>query len=201
MTRETLAGGWVELEPGFVPDAARAMATLLDELPLREEHIVLFGKPRLVPRLTGWFGDRDAVYRYSGRSFEPEPWTPALAQLRDRLNDLCGVRFNSVLANYYRDGRDSMGAHADDEPELGPSRDDVRIASVSLGSPRRFVMKDRQSGESREWALGDGSLFVMGGRLQERWTHRVPKTKRPVGPRLNLTFRVIVGRRHGAGGP
>lgn len=192
MTREALAGGgWVSFERAFVPDHEAVMEALLRELPLREEHIVLFGEPRLVPRLVCWLGDPGAVYRYSGRSFTPEPWTPTLARLRERLTESQGVRFNSVLANYYRDGRDSMGAHADDEPELGPSQDDVRIASISLGGARRFVMKDRVSGESREWALGGGSLLVMGGRLQERWKHRVPKTKRHVEPRLNLTFRVV----------
>lgn len=192
MRREDLeGGGWITFEEGFVSDDEAAMAALLDELPLRQETIVIFGREVLTPRLTSWHGDPGASYAYSGRRFEPEPWTPGLAHLRDALEAEAGLRFNSALANYYRDGSDSMGAHADDEPELGPSPDDVRIASISLGAPRRFVLAHRASKAKRELSLGEGSLLVMGGRLQRTHTHRVPKTKRPVGPRLNLTFRVV----------
>jgi alkylated DNA repair dioxygenase AlkB len=96
-----------------------------------------------------------------------------------------------VLANLYRDGRDSVGFHADDEPELGPSRDDIAIASLSLGAERRFVLKHRRSGARHLFELGHGALLVMTGRTQHHYVHAVPKTERPVQPRLNLTFRVI----------
>jgi alkylated DNA repair dioxygenase AlkB len=99
-----------------------------------------------------------------------------------------------VLVNYYRDGRDAMGEHADDEPELGPATNDIRIASVSLGAPRRFVLRHRRTREVRAFALGEGSLLVMGGTTQQHYRHHVPRTRTPVGPRMNLTFRVI---RHG----
>ncbi len=191
MAREALGDGWVAFDPAFVEDHAAWMARLVDELPLRQESLVLFGRPVATPRLTSWHGDPGARYRYSGRTFEPSPWTPTLASLRDRLEARTGVAFNSALANLYRDGADSMGAHADDEPELGPRPDDKRIASISLGAPRRFVLRARDGSARREWSLGEGSLLVMGGRLQEGFVHHVPKTRRPVGPRLNLTFRVV----------
>jgi len=126
-----------------------------------------------------------------GQTYEPAPWTPGLAQIRGRLTERTGLPWNAVLANYYRDGSDSVGWHADDERELGPARDDVAIASLSLGATRRFAMR-REDGERREFALGDGSLLVMRGRTQQHWRHTLPKTAARVGPRLNLTFRVIV---------
>lgn len=191
---ERVATGWIVCVAGFVADHARVMTRLLEELPLRVEALTLFGRPVATPRLTSWHGDPDARYAYSGRAFDPAPWTPTLSELRDALHAATGTRFNSVLANHYRDGRDSMGAHADDERELGPTRDDVRIASISLGAPRRFVLRERAGGARREWSLGEGALLVMGGELQRTTRHAIPKTRRAVGPRLNLTFRVVDAR-------
>lgn len=191
MREELSDGGWVRFEEGVFDDHAERMQVLVSSLPLRSEEIVLFGRRRPMPRLTSWHGDPGCAYRYSGRTFEPLPWTDALLSIRDRLDAIAGVRFNSVLANHYRDGADSMGAHADDERELGPHADDIRIASVSLGARRRFVLRHRTRDETYEWSLGEGSVLVMGGTLQRFYTHRVPKTRRPVGPRLNLTFRVV----------
>lgn len=192
MAREPFAdGGWVEFDEAFVEAHDARMQELLETLPLKQETIRMFGKDHLTPRRTSWHGDPGCRYRYSGRLFEPSPWTPALDALRDALTPRAGIRFNSVLANHYRDGADAMGEHADDEPELGPHRDDIRIASVSLGAPRRFVIKHRTTRQTHEWSLGGGSLLLMGGTLQRHWVHRVPRTKRPVGPRLNLTFRFI----------
>jgi len=170
------------------------MARLLEELPLRVEHVVVFGKRHPTPRRTSWHGDPGCSYGYSGRVFEPAPWTEGLSDVRDELEALAGLRFNSVLANHYRDGRDAMGKHADDEAELGPSRDDIRIASVSFGAPRRFLLEHRRTREKREWSLGGGSVLLMGGTLQREWVHYVPRTAKPVGPRLNLTFRVVLER-------
>jgi alkylated DNA repair dioxygenase AlkB len=189
--RELSDGGWISFYEGFVAEHEALMERLVKSLPMRVETVRVAGRAHPTPRLTSWHGDPGCSYAYSGRVFEPEPWTDALAQLRAALEPACGVRFNSVLANCYRDGADSMGAHSDDEPELGPSRDDVRIASVSLGARRRFVLKHRSAGEVHEWALGEGSLLLMGGTLQRFYAHRVPKTRRPVGPRLNLTFRLV----------
>jgi len=192
VSRVALAdGGWVDFQPGVFEDHAARMDALLEELPLRVEEVVVFGKRHPTPRRTSWHGDAGCAYRYSGRLFEPAPWTPALRAIRERLRALTGVEFNSALANHYRDGGDAMGAHSDDEPELGPTRDDIRIASVSLGAPRRFVLQHRRTKDTREWSLGEGSVLVMGGALQHHWVHRVPRTRKPVGPRLNLTFRVV----------
>jgi alkylated DNA repair dioxygenase AlkB len=184
-------GAWVTVEPAFVQDHLALMTRLSASLPLRQETIVLFGKTVSMPRLTSWHGDPDCSYAYSGRVFEPAPWTPELSDLRDRLVRREGCAFNSVLVNYYRDGRDSMGEHADDEPELGPSRDDIRIASVSLGGARRFVLRHRRTRGVHAFELGEGSVLVMGGTTQRYFRHHVPRTRQPIGPRMNLTFRVI----------
>jgi alkylated DNA repair dioxygenase AlkB len=184
-------GCWAQLIPGFVDGHEALMTTLLECLPLRQEPITMFGKTHLTPRLTSWHGDPGCAYRYSRRTFEPAPWTPALAELRARLVDATGYGFNSALVNVYRNGDDAMGAHADDEPELGPSRDDIGIASVSLGARRRFLLKPKDGGETLEYALGEGDLLVMGGRTQAHFKHWIPRTKKPVGLRMNLTFRVV----------
>jgi alkylated DNA repair dioxygenase AlkB len=183
---------WVTLEPDFVPDHLALMARLVESLPLRQETIVLFGRMVTMPRLTSWHGDPGCSYTYSGRLFHPAPWTAELAALRDRLTAREGCAFNSVLVNHYRDGQDSMGEHADDEPELGPSAADVRIASVSLGAPRRFVLRHRRTRDVHRFELGEGSVLVMGGTTQRHYRHHLPRTRVPVGPRMNLTFRVIL---------
>jgi alkylated DNA repair dioxygenase AlkB len=127
---------------------------------------------------------------YSGTPHQPLPWTPALELVRERVLGLTGCAFNSVLLNLYRDGRDGMGWHSDDEPELG--RDPV-IASVSLGAPRRFCLRHRRRKDQRlDVSLGPGSLLLMAGATQHHWVHAVPKTALPVGPRVNLTFRQIL---------
>jgi alkylated DNA repair dioxygenase AlkB len=186
-----LRDGHLELLDGaFAPrQADDLLARLRDELPWSQESLVIFGRRHAVPRLVSWHGDPGAHYRYSGVLHEPLPWTPALLAVRERVEALAGRRFNSVLANLYRDGRDGMGWHADDEPELGP---EPVIASVSLGATRRFRLRHRTSGETRALALEHGSLLVMSGALQRQWLHCVPKTARPVGPRINLTFREIL---------
>jgi alkylated DNA repair dioxygenase AlkB len=161
----------------------------MEEVPLAQESIVLFGRPVLQPRLSAWVGD--APYTYSGKTFAPLPWTPALAALRARVEADAGHRMNSVLLNLYRDGRDSMGFHADDEPELGPR---PIIASVSFGATRRFLLrpKRREAEQRHELALTHGSLLVMLGATQQNWVHGVPKTTRVSEARLNLTFRRIL---------
>jgi alkylated DNA repair dioxygenase AlkB len=159
----------------------------------REESIRLFGKSYLQPRLLAWYGDSDASYRYSGIRHEPLPWLPLLAQLRERVETLSGARFNSVLANLYRNERDSMGLHADDEPELGAQ---PTIASLSLGEERIFRLKHRNRKDlpPLRLPLGSGSLLVMKGETQQHWKHEIPKQTRPCGARINLTFRLVQAR-------
>jgi alkylated DNA repair dioxygenase AlkB len=172
----------------LAPEDAQALQQQLTEtLPWSIHRIRLFGRWVDSPRLSCWIGDPQAVYRYSGQTFAPHPWTQALAALRDRLREELGVPFNSVLANLYRDGRDAMGWHSDDEPELGA---EPVIASLSLGAARRFVLRRRDDHAVKQTlVLEPGSLLVMRGACQRDWQHALPRTARPVGPRINLTFR------------
>jgi alkylated DNA repair dioxygenase AlkB len=192
--RELGEGAWIGLAPGFVPGDVALMELLRAALPLQPELLRFFGKEVATPRLTSWHGDPDSAYTYSGKTFAPQPWTPELLALKRRVDEAAATTFNSVLVNYYRDGHDSMGEHADDEPELGPTRDNVLIASVSLGERRRFVLRHRRRKTSEELRLGGGDLLIMGGTTQSHYRHRVPPTTAPMGPRMNLTFRVVVGR-------
>jgi alkylated DNA repair dioxygenase AlkB len=188
--RELGEGAWVAHVLGFTRDDE--LQRLVDELPLRRERIVIFGREVEMPRLTSWHGDPHASYRYSGRTFVPQPWTPGLIAIRERLDARLGVRFDAVLANYYRDGDDTMGWHSDDEPELGPAApDDVLVASVSLGAARRFKLRAKRGKTELELRLGGGDLLVMGGTTQRRFRHCVPRERTIAAPRLNLTFRLL----------
>lgn len=191
MARIELPDADLDYRPGWlgVAAAARLFATLRDAVPWEVHRIRLFGREHASPRLSCWIGDPAAVYRYSGTRFAPHPWLPDLAALRERLCAELGAPFNSVLANLYRDGRDAMGWHSDDEPELGPA---PVIASVSLGTPRRFVLKHRRDPALRHaLVLEPGSLLVMAGATQRHWKHALPRTAKPVGARINLTFRQV----------
>jgi alkylated DNA repair dioxygenase AlkB len=158
-------------------------------VPWDVHRIRMFGRVVDSPRLSCWIGDPGTGYRYSGTHFEPNPWPVALRPIRARLADELRIDFNSVLANLYRDGRDCMGWHSDDEPELG-SR--PLIASLSLGGTRRFVLKHRKDPSTKlALELPPGSLLVMRGATQANYRHALPRTARPVGARINLTFRRI----------
>lgn len=149
----------------------------------------MYGRPVRVPRLVAWHGDPAAVYTYSGTEHLPRPWTPALERVRRRAEALTGHAFNAVLLNLYRDGRDGMGWHADDEPELGP---EPVVASASFGATRRFCLRHRRRRDLKlDVPLGHGSLLLMHGATQRHWLHAVPKTRQPVGARINLTFRRV----------
>ena len=181
-------------DPTFLPaaEAEALLAQLTTAVAWEQRSIRIFGQEIPQPRLTAWYGDEEARYTYSGLAWEPRPWLPALHALRQRLEAATGARFNSVLLNLYRDGRDSMGWHADDEPELGPA---PAIASLSLGATRRFRLRPRAGLPHAPFGLDlpGGSLLLMRGLTQRHWQHALPKTARPVGPRLNLTFRWVAG--------
>lgn len=166
-------------------------AELIDQTPWRTEPITLFGKTYMQPRLFAWYGNAHARYRYSGTTLEPLSWTEQLLQVRAKMESLAGAPFDSVLLNYYRDGNDSMGMHADDEPELGP---EPVIASLSLGEARRFVMKHKTRRELPRAAieLTSGSVLLMRGSTQANWKHGISKSRADCAPRLNLTFRRIL---------
>ena len=171
------------------------LAALVREVPWERHRLRLFGREVDAPRLSCWIGDADAVYVYSRTRFEPRAWTPALASIREDLLTRFDLRFNSVLANLYREGRDSMGWHSDDEPELGP---EPTIASLSFGAVRRFRFRSRATRRiAGTIELAHGSLLVMRGATQRFYQHDLPKTSAGIGPRVNLTFRAI---RDGSGG-
>lgn len=191
-TRYVLEDGGLLLyyESWLSPAEARdVFEELRRETPWKSESIRIAGKLIPVPRLTAWVGDPEAVYTYSGVRNEPSPWTPRLADLRERASAAASAPLNSVLLNYYRNGRDSMGWHADDERELG--RNPV-IASLSLGAPRRFLLRhEKKRGKSVSLVLGHGSLLVMAGATQHHYRHAVPKED-DSGERINLTFRRVL---------
>ncbi len=163
---------------------------LIRDTPWQAEEITVFGKTHLQPRLLAWYGDPEARYTYSGIPHQPRPWSALLTRLKARVEQVTGSRFNSVLLNYYRDQRDSMGLHADDEPELGA---EPVIASLSLGEERKLVFRHRSRRELKTVSvpLPPGSLLVMRGPTQRHWKHGIRKLTRPCGPRVNLTFRRV----------
>lgn len=176
------------MDLGADPDLI--LKELIEQIPWRTETINLMGKEYRQPRLAAWFGDAGASYTYSGLSLEPLPWTDLLSRLRGRVEALAGASFNSVLLNYYRNHRDSMGMHSDDEPELGQN---PTIASVSLGERRTLVLKHKFRKELKpvHLPLDSGSLLLMKGATQHNWKHGINKVSSPCGPRVNLTFRRI----------
>ena len=157
--------------------------------PWRQDRITMYGREIDIPRLQAWYGDSRCTYSYSGISLEPQPWSPLLLDLKQRIEQVAGTEFNSVLINLYRDGQDSNGWHADNEPELGP---EPVIASLSLGSVRRFRLRNNaDKKQTISLDLPSGSLLLMAGKTQQSWQHCITKTTRVVEPRINLTFRKI----------
>lgn len=185
--------GVFEYWPGFLDpeEASSYFAALQSRIHWHTPRVFVYGHWIDSPRQSAWYGDRGAVYRYSGTINEPIPWLPELSALRERLNHFCKNQFNSMLANHYRSGSDSMGWHSDDEKELGP---DPVIASISLGGARRFLLRHRRRQDlpTHEIMLENGSLLVMRAGSQDAWRHSIPKTRRAVAPRINLTYRHIM---------
>jgi alkylated DNA repair dioxygenase AlkB len=170
--------------------AAQLLVHFLNEVPWRQDRIRIAGRLIDVPRLQAWFGDKGSGYGYSGISLTPLPWTPVLQEIREKVQTTTGLAFNSVLLNLYRNGRDSVAWHSDDEAELGP---DPCIASLSYGAERKLEIRplDRNQGGRQALLLGDGSLLLMGKGFQRHWQHQVPKVPHLDAPRVNLTFRYI----------
>lgn len=179
---------WRQADFAVEPDF---LQKLIDDTPWRLEHVTVWGKTYPQPRLVAWYGDDALSYSYSGVDLSALPWTPALANLKDKVEELCQSSFNSVLLNYYRDHRDSMGFHSDDEPELGPC---PVIASVSFGDARQFVLKHKTRKDVKDLRLQlrSGSLLLMKGATQANWKHGIPRESKPCGPRVNFTFRRIL---------
>lgn len=175
------------LEPGRADSLFEYLRHHID---WQQHSVSLFGRKILQPRLTAWFSDAGVSYCYSGIRMEPQPWPTLLEELRDELRQKLGSEFNSVLLNAYRDGSDAMGWHADDEPELGP---EPLIASISLGQARTMRIRPRGGGPSVGIVLRHGSLLKMHGRSQADYQHSVPRSRRPLSVRINVTYRTIRG--------
>lgn len=166
----------------------RYLNLLLKSVDWKQESMHLYGKTVQFPRLTAWYGDPNKAYTFSGITLQPTAFTPALLEIKRHVETLAGVKFNSVLLNRYRNGNDSISWHTDDEKELG--RNPV-IASLNLGATRVFQLRHNDTKEKIALELSHGSLLIMRGELQHFWKHQIPKTKKAVGERINLTFRVI----------
>jgi len=170
------------------PEIEHLFNVLSGETPWQQDELLMYGRRVKTPRLSAWYGD--LLYQYSGLKLKPRPLTPLLCDLKLRVEKLTGNGFNSVLLNLYRDGSDSMSWHSDDEIELGKN---PVIASLNLGGTRRFRLR-RKDDHKQTYCidLNAGSVLLMAGPLQHFWQHSVPKTKKPVAARMNLTFRQIL---------
>ncbi|MBL0012801.1 MAG: alpha-ketoglutarate-dependent dioxygenase AlkB [Flavobacterium sp.] len=169
--------------------AADLYLDLLREIPWQQDNIKVFGKEHAQPRLTALFGNDAKPYSYSNITMQPKPWNLLLQKIKYHVESVAEINFTTVLLNYYRDGKDSNGWHSDNEKELGLN---PTIASVSLGSERMFQLKHNTDPSLRQnILLENGSLLIMKGATQHHWKHQIPKTSKPIGGRINLTFRVI----------
>lgn len=199
--RPELPGADLEYYPRWIaPDlAAQWFDALMQEgaVAWRQDRMMMYGRQVAIPRLNAWYGDPGLDYSYSGIPMAPRPWSPLLRQIRRQVSVTAGEAFTSALINLYRDGRDSVAWHADDEPELGHR---PVIASVSLGAAREFQMRHRCYRDNGlpvyKIMLKPGSLLLMRGDTQHNWLHQVPKRslRNVPGPRINLTFRKIAAR-------
>ncbi len=165
------------------------VAPLIDEVAWRQDHITLYGKTHPLPRLQAWYGDAGLDFTYSRIHLEALPWSDRLNQIRGQVQELGQAQFNSVLCNLYRDGRDKNGWHRDNEKPFGQC---PTIASLSYGAIRRFSLRHLRTRQRIDLDLPSGSLLLMSGRCQHDWEHQIVATRKPVGLRLNLTFRYIV---------
>lgn len=178
-------GGILRYAKAFLPiKLADEYFSKIQEGCIWEQKPGIFG--HMQPRLIASYGNEGITYRYSGTLNVALPWTPTLLAIKRKIEAVEG-RYNYCLLNRYRSGQDSMGLHADDEPEMGNV-----IGSLSLGDTRMFRIRHNKTKETLKFALGHGSLLIMGGTMQQFWKHEVPKTKQRVGERINLTFRQIV---------
>lgn len=161
----------------------------LTKINWEEGEIKIFGKTHKIPRLQAWYSDHGINYSYSGKALNQNIWNDELLEIKILVESVCKSTFNSVLANLYRNGSDSMGLHADDEKELGLK---PTIASLSLGEEREIVFKHKYDGSSLRLPQYHGQLLVMYGDTQKYWKHEIKKTKKLKKPRINLTFRNII---------
>lgn len=194
---DRLMSYFIENESGFdgnntdwrTHEKDKLASVLFKNIHWQHDQIKMFGKNSYQPRYTAWYGDSNTAYTYSNLTMQPQPWNDKLNFIKEKIKDSTGTAFNSVLMNWYRDGNDHMGWHADDEKELG--RNPV-IASINLGATRRFLLRRKDDKTQKiEFALKHGTLLVMQGALQHYWQHSIPKQMKIKENRINLTFRVV----------
>lgn len=177
--------------PNFLlqEEADSLFQELQKNTPWQQDEITVYGKKHLQPRLTALYGNEGKPYSYSNIVMKPHYWTLPLLKMKALVEDVSGTNFTTALLNYYRNGNDGNGWHADNEKELGIN---PIIASLSLGTDRNFQLKhNTDDSVKKNIVLENGSLLLMKGTTQHFWKHQIPKTKKTVGPRINLTFRVI----------
>jgi len=162
---------------------------LSKEIPWEHDEVVIFGKRILTRRMVAWYGDRTYLYTYSNCTKQALPWTNELWNLKEKINTLVGTKFNTCLLNLYHDGNVGIGWHSDDEKSICKC---TPIASLSFGADRRFMFKHKQTKETISVVLEHGSLLLMKNTTQLNWLHSLPTSKRGIGPRINLTFRIMV---------
>lgn len=155
----------------------------------QQDDIKVFGKVYAQPRLTALYANNDKPYSYSNITMQPHTFTKELQLIKEKIETISQCSFTTCLLNLYRDGKDSNGWHADNEKELGKN---PVIASISLGAPRYFHLKHNTIPDQKhKLLLEHGSLLLMQGETQHFWKHQIPKTAKPIGERINLTFRII----------
>jgi len=181
----------IRVQEGFFSsvEANDLLINCIAGLPWESMKIKMFGKEVLIPRLQCWVGDEGCEYSYSGKKLNRQPWTPELLMIKEKISQHANLNFNSVLVNFYRDGQDSMGWHADDEPELGKN---PTIAALSFGGERDLVFRNILSKETLSIPQPHGALIIIDGQTQQYWQHAIKKTKKVISPRINLTFRNII---------
>ncbi len=160
----------------------------LEQVQWQHDEVMIYGKRIVTQRKTAWYGEEEYEYTYSKMTKKARLWIPELLPVKQKVEEVTGLTFNSCLLNLYRSGEEGMSWHSDAEAELGKH---PAIASVSLGVQRKFVLKHKASAEKIELQLEPGSLLLMAGETQQHWQHSLPKTKKVKEPRINLTFRNI----------
>jgi alkylated DNA repair dioxygenase AlkB len=179
--------------PGFISleESSSLMDRLQESLRWEADQLIMFGKLVTTRRKVAWVGDSECAYTYSGIKRQPQAWTPELVSIKNRIESLANAEFNSCLLNFYHDGEDGMGWHSDDEKELDAHSP---IASVSLGSTRKFAFRHKKQKSTATLFLENGSALIMNAPTQKFWQHALLKTKTIHMPRINLTFRKIIAQ-------
>ncbi len=181
----------LRLLPSFLHvQAADHLLNLLIKKTIWKQHAVkFFEKEHPLPRLQQWYGSPGLTYSWSGLKLEPDPWPDYLLDIRDRVSEVARCSFNTVLLNLYRNGKDTVGWHSDDEKDMGVGS---TVASISLGAVRPFVLRHKTIAGALTINMPHGSLLIMAGTTQAYWQHSLPRRAGILDPRVNLTFRTII---------